>query len=164
MNAASPSRWRALVAGAAGLALVHILIDRHIGLAGPTSDEMGWLTALDILGIGFLFAWWVRSVDEASYAQDRGAALSVVLLAFVVSFLGHGIIGVAACPPPCDGAYPYQDLAHVGNVLVGGLAAWASWTRLREMPGTTRWVHPMITVALVLWTLTTSSLLALENV
>ncbi len=45
--------------------------------------------------------------------------------------LGNGL-PLVLCLPPCAGGYPHQDLlAHVGSLLFGGWAAYASWRAAR---------------------------------
>lgn len=111
-----------LAAAAAGLVLAHVLIDQHIGLWGATSDEMSPLQAANVAGHGLLFAWWMLVIAWAREPARPGATMALTVMVGVEAFLLNGLVALAACPPPCAGAFPYQDIVHVATVVVGGWA------------------------------------------
>ncbi len=76
-----------LAAASAGLVLVHVLIDQHIGLWGPTSDSMSHLQAANLGARGVLFAWWMLVVVWIQDPGRKGAPLALFLLVFIEGFL-----------------------------------------------------------------------------
>jgi hypothetical protein len=128
--------------GALSLAfsLAHALIDFQVGLFGPSSENMTAGQALLIALLSLLYAWWGVSFAWAGSPGARAVGLAgLLVLAFVWSFLANGVVGVGACPPPCSGAWPYQDIVHFGNVIFGGLASAATWRAVRLNSGPARW-------------------------
>lgn len=123
-----------LAAASAGLVLVHVLIDQHIGLWGPTSDSMSHLQAANLGARGVLFAWWMLVVVWVQDPGRKGAPLALFLLVFIEGFLSHGLVAIGACLPPCSGAFPYQGFAHAANLLVGGWASWETFGLWRARP------------------------------
>jgi hypothetical protein len=146
MTTAEPTPTTAKVAGTtapkwlvwSSIALVatlaHTLIDMHIGLWGESSDEMNAIQAINSLGQGAVYGWWILAVAFALQG-DRWAMRSVLLFAAVNAFLFHGLIAIVAAPPP-SAAFPFQDIAHVSSLLTGAAAAILIRRRLSEMqPG-----------------------------
>lgn len=126
----SGERIVVLSAAAAGLVLAHVMIDQHIGLWGATSEQMSPLQAANVAGHGLLFAWWMLVIAWAREPARPGATMALTVVVGVEAFLLNGLVALAACPPPCAGAFPYQDLVHVATVVVGGwagLEAYRSW-------------------------------------
>lgn len=119
-----------LSVAAAGLVLAHVLIDQHIGLWGATSEYMSPLQAANVAGHSLLFAWWMLLVAWAREPARPGAMMALTVMVAVEAFLLNGLVALAVCPPPCAGAFPYQDIVHVAIVVVGGwagLAAYRVW-------------------------------------
>jgi len=69
-------------------------------------------------------------------------------LALLWSFLANGLLGLAAAPPP-SAAFPYQDAAHLGTLLLGGLALWALWPAVRADRAPGDWRAALIPLALL---------------
>lgn len=116
-----------LAAASAGLVLAHVLIDQHIGLFGPTSEAMSLLQAANVAGHGLLFAWWMLLVAWARAPARPGATMALTAMVAVEALGLNGLVALAACPPPCAGAFPYQDIVHVATVVVGGWASLAGY-------------------------------------
>jgi hypothetical protein len=78
------------------------------------------------------------------------------------AFLSNGAVAVAAAPPP-SAAFPYQDITHFGSLVLGGLAAYATWRKMR-MEGI-RLDRPAFLFSLVLILIANgfSGILALSN-
>jgi hypothetical protein len=153
--------WVWLNAGALTLVVAHQLIDFHIGLTGPSSLEMSGLQALNILLGSMIFGWWAVMFVLAGRGSRIGL-LGLLVMSLLVSFLGNGIVALGACPPPCEGAFPYQDMAHIGNVIIGGAAAYTVYQVMKVTPGrTSRWVIAVpIVLQMLSWTTTTMLFLA----
>jgi len=144
-----------LQAAAIAASLFHVLIDVWIGLFGASGGVVvaGGPTltaaqALTLLAFAVLYGWW-NSPIAAATAGVRGAMLALAVLAFVWVFLGNGVAGFIACFPPCAGAAPWQDAAHLASVVFGGWAAWAAWSAYRAMRGPTQ-VAPAATAAVLM--------------
>jgi hypothetical protein len=151
--------WATWGALALAFSLSHVLIDFQVGLFGPSSEQMQAGQALLILLVSLLYAWWGVSFAWAGLPGARAAGLAGLLVpAFLWSFVANGLVGVAACPPPCSGAWPYQDIAHFGNVIFGGLASAATWRAVRLNSGPARWPAALTGVGL------TVAILALQGV
>jgi len=140
-----------------------VLIDVWIDLFG--SAEGGIVTggphisvaqALTLLAFAVLYGWWSSPIAAAT-AGVRGAMLALAVLAFVWVFLGNGVTGVLACFPPCAGAYPWQDGAHLASVVFGGWAAWAAWRAYRGMAGPTQLAPAITAVVLMLFSYITQA-------
>ena len=127
-----------LLQGAAiAASLFHVLIDVWIDLFGASGSVAGGPTltaaqALTLLAFAVLYGWW-NSPIAAATAGVRGAMLALAVLAFVWVFLGNGVAGFIACFPPCAGAAPWQDAAHLASVVFGGWAAWVAWRAWRAL-------------------------------
>src|SRR5215217_621044 len=83
--------------------------------------------------------------------SGRVVLLNLGTLSAGWSVLGNGL-PLAFCPPPCASAFPYQDLAHVGNLLFGTWAASACWRAARtseQPPGRTAWMLPGVALVAV---------------
>ena len=143
-------RWAWLSALALAFSLVHVVLDYQIGLFGETSEDVSWVQAALAFLLGLLYAWWGASFAMAGGGAWQGVGLaSLLVLALVWSFLGNGLAGVFACLPPCSGAFPYQDVAHFGNIIFGGWASYALWSMVRKARGAVRWVGVLVALALV---------------
>jgi len=137
-----------LLQGAAIVAsLFHVLIDVWIDLIGA-GDPIAIGEALSLLSFALLYGWW-NSPIAAATAGVRGAMLALAVLAFVWVFLGNGIAGFIACFPPCSGAYPWQDAAHLASAVFGGWAALVTWRAYRAMSGPTQ-AAPAVTAVVLM--------------
>ena len=153
----SSGRIVPLSALALAFSLAHFLVDWHIGLFGASSESLSGLQAALIGLVCFVYAWWGVSLAAAAQGA-RAGLLSLATLSAGWSLLGNGL-PLAFCPPPCASAFPYQDLAHVGNLVFGTWAAYASWRAARvseQPPGRTAWMLPGVALVAVV------ALLALE--
>lgn len=143
-------RWAWLGGLALGFSLVHVLFDYQIGLFGQTSDDVSWVQATLAFLLGALYVIWGVSFAMAQGGTWRRSGLvSLLMLALAWSFLANGLVGVLACLPPCSGAFPYQDVAHLGNIIFGGWASYATWARVRATSGGISWLAPSVVLALV---------------
>lgn len=148
-NQALP-QWAWLGGLALAFSLVHVLYDYQVGLFGQTSDDVSWVQAALALLLGTLYAWWgVAFAIAGGSTWRRTGMASLLALAFTWSFLANGLVGVLACLPPCPGAFPYQDIAHFGNIIFGGGASYATWTRLRTTTGSVGWSSILVMFGLV---------------
>lgn len=152
-----------LAACSAGLVLTHVLIDQHIGLWGASSEQMSVLQAAHVGTKGLLFGWWVLMLAWARSPARPGAPLALLLLVLIKGFLSEGLVALFACPPPCAGAFPYQDVVHVANLVVGGLASWAAYRSWKQASDASRWLLPVVTIAIIVLGSAISGTLALET-
>jgi len=120
--------------------LAHLFIDTHIGLFGRTSLEMSGMTAVNILLSSLIFGWWAVALGLAGQ-QNRAGLVAALALSFGWAFLGNGLVAFVAAPPP-SAAFPYQDLAHFGSFVCGGLAAVATWREVKAAAGAFHWWLP----------------------
>lgn len=151
-----------LAAASGGLVLAHVLIDQHIGLWGATSEQMSLLQAANVAGHGLLFAWWMLLIAWARAPARPGATMALTVFLAVEAFLLHGLVAVTACPPPCAGAFPYQDIVHVGIVVGGGWGALAGYrARGASHRGETRRLT-WLTVAVIVASMALSAPLSIQ--
>ena len=154
--------WMFLNAAALAASLSHVLIDSAIGLYGKTSAVMSPLQAMTILLVCLLYAYWMLLMGWAN-SVSRSVLVSLLLLTVMWSFLANGVASMAACLPLCSGAFPYQDIAHISNVILGGLAAYTTWQRLKTTSGPIEWWLPGYTIILLLATFVFQSVLTSSN-
>lgn len=140
--------WLPLSAASLGFSLFHVLVDWHIGLFGATSQvlsapqaALAWVTAA-------LYGWWGWSLANAA-AGRRSFLASVLVLTAGWAFAGNGLV-IAACPPPCPGGFPHQDIAHVGSLVLGAVGGYATWRGLREQPGRIAWPPPVVALGFLI--------------
>ena len=137
--------WLWIGVAAMAIALLHILIDMGVGLF----DMRGRLSvgvASVLIVIVLIHIWWVLSFVAG--AQGRGGGIlsaSVLALGWTTMMNGYPIV---FCPPTCVPASPLSDIAHIGSLVLGPLAALAGfWALWRGRP-TLGWVLPVGAVLL----------------
>lgn len=110
--------------------LLHVLIDFHIGLYGGSSEVMTLAQAANAFRITLTAGGWMVALGVAMRGSRTGTACT---LAFVVvwGLLFNGLVAFLLVPPP-SAAYPYQDIAHVGSIVLGGLATYGLWGHLER--------------------------------
>jgi hypothetical protein len=125
--------WLWLSLAALGFSLFHVLIDFLIGIYGPSSPT-SVLQGVLMLLVSLVYVWWGLALVMAA-SGARAGFVSLVVLALGWAFVANGA-SIVVCPPPCPGAAPFGDVAHVGCLLFGGSAAYAAWRALRvRAPG-----------------------------
>ncbi len=152
------TRWAAWTTAAAAAVVWHGLIDQHIGLNGPTSEEM----TIHQAGAGLLFAmviaWWMWMVARAA-TGDQGAIRSIVWITGLLAVGLTGVVAFFAAPPP-SADFPYQDISHAASLSFGVTALW----RMRSTVG---WGspgrYPRLTVGLFVVYLVVSGSLMVSN-
>jgi hypothetical protein len=144
--------WSVFTALALGVSLVHVLIDYSVGLYGRSSSFMSALQATNIVMIALIYACWLAAMAWAGRGQ-KTAGVCLLVLTIGWTFLGNGLVVIAACPPPCRDAFPYQDIAHLSNVIFGALATYTIWRTMRAWTGRISWSFPLslIGVLVVAW-------------
>jgi hypothetical protein len=130
-------RWRPLSLAAMGFSLAHLFIDFHIGLFGASSQRMRLQEAALAATFGLLYAAWARALARASEAQ-RGGFVASLIFAAGWAFFVNGVAALGAAPPPSWG-FPYQDIAHFGSLVFGGLATVGLVRQLRDVEGRLSW-------------------------
>ncbi len=130
--------WLVLNVAAMSASAAHVLVDIHLGLFGASSSSMSLLQAMNIAFACLVLSWWVLCLAAASGAAP-GALSGALILAAVWALLATGMAAVAAAPPPSD-AFPFQDLTHLAGLVLGALAAVATWRELarNHTPGAGR--------------------------
>ena len=142
------------------VSLIHLLIDFQIGLFGPLSEQVSLAQAALIGLVSLLYGWWGVSFSFVGAAPTRKFGLaSLFTLAFLWSFLANGLAGLIACPIPCPGAAPYQDITHVGSIIFGMSASYTAWRGLRAEAGRQAAVWPVTLAALAI----TAAIFALQG-
>jgi hypothetical protein len=135
-----------LNAAALSAVLAHLLIDTHIGIFGRSSPSMAPLQAVNISLTCLVVGWWVLCLAPTTEGARPGLPGALVL-AVGWTFLSNGLAAVLLVPPPSD-AFPFQDIAHFLDILLGALAAVATWRELRRSG--TRWNWLWSGIALLL--------------
>ena len=102
-------------------ALLHVVIDYHIGLYGEHSADMTLFQAAAAVAVAVLFGMWALLMGRAA-TGDPDALRSLFWFVVVEAVLLNGALGFLAAPPPAD-AFPYQDLAHAASLATGVMAA-----------------------------------------
>lgn len=150
MNTTVWPRWLWLNLLALAFSLAHLIMDWHIGLFGASSESISALQAALVWLVSLVYAWWGVSLAAASRGA-RAGLLSLLGLSAVWAFLGNGV-PIVFCPPPCAGAFPHQDIAHIGSLLFGGWAAYESGRAFRtnvQPLGRAGWAIPGVALASV---------------
>lgn len=150
------STWVWLQVGAMGFSLNHVLLDFFIGLFGPPQEVTASAGVLIIL-VALIYASWALALARAVGGRPN-ALPSLMVYAVLWAFVGNGG-SIALCPPPCAGAVPFGEIAHVGSLVLGALAAYSTW---KPMTASTRpsWSRAAPDLILIVVTFYTLSLLA----
>ncbi|MGH2500248.1 MAG: hypothetical protein ACRDF0_09195, partial [Candidatus Limnocylindria bacterium] len=117
---------------ALAFSLSHVIIDFAIGLYG-SGATLTMLQAANIAAYAAVYGYWGWAFGAAREA--RWAVVVIALLAGVWAAFGQGVVGFAACPPPCRAATGFQDAAHLGSLVFGTWAASATVRALRRGSG-----------------------------
>lgn len=128
-----PAAVIAINGAALAVVLVHVLVDYHIGLYGATAEVMTPAQAANALRIGVTAGGWLVALAVGMRGSRTGTACAVAFVA-IWGLLFNGLIAFLIVPPP-SAAYPYQDIAHVGGIVLGGLASLALWGQLQRQSG-----------------------------
>jgi hypothetical protein len=156
-----PPAWLLLNAAALASTLAHTLIDQHIGLFGETSSFMSPLQAGNILMQILLLSVWIISLALAF--SGRKEYLSIALtMAAGWALVGNGAAAVIAAPPP-SAAFPYQDFAHFGSLIFGGMATFITWREIRVNGERVQRLAVLSALALIFLASGISGILALSN-
>jgi hypothetical protein len=139
----NPLRLQALAVGAS---LTHVLVDFQVGLFGAGA-AMTALQAANILDYAAVYALWAWAIGAAG--GNRGAVAALVIFAGIWSAFAQGIVGLAACPPPCGGTLGLQDAAHLLSLVFGGWAAFATARVSRESAATLSWWPSIFALAFI---------------
>lgn len=146
-----------VVNGAAMTAvLLHVLIDFHIGLFGGSSEVMTPAQAGNAFRIALTAGGWLVALGVSARGSPTGTACAMSFVGVWV-FLVNGLVAFLVVPPP-SAAYPYQDVAHVGSIVFGGLATLALWGLLERQSGRIDRRYLLLTLA---WLLLVGPLLGL---
>lgn len=113
--------------------LLHVLVDFHIGLFGPSSEVMTAAQAGNAFRVAATAGGWLVALGAAARGSRTGTACALVFVATWV-FLVNGVVAFLVVPPP-SAAFPYQDVAHVGSIVLGGTASYALWRQLARQEG-----------------------------
>ena len=135
---------------ALAFSLAHVVADWHIGLFGASSEAMSAPQAALLWLVSGLYAWWGLSLAAAARGA-RAGLLGLVALSAGWAALGNGL-PIVFCPPPYPGAFPQQDIAHIGSLLFGGWAAYASGRAAgssEQRRGRAAWALPAVALAAI---------------
>lgn len=113
--------------------LLHVLVDFHIGLYGPSSAVMSAAQAANAFRVSLTAGGWLVALAVAMRGSRTATACALAFVAVWVLFV-NGLVAFLVVPPP-SAAFPYQDVAHVGGIVFGGLATYALWRQLDRQDG-----------------------------
>ena len=74
---------------------------------------------------------------------------SALTLSIGWALLANGAVAIVAVPPPSV-AFPYQDIAHVSSLLLGGLAGYTTWNKIRTSSLPSNWRFTAVAIVLML--------------
>lgn len=143
------------------ISLVHVIIDYHIGLYEPSGDAMTPLQAANAIFTAAAFAWWLVLVGWAARG-NKTALLSNTIFILIWVCLWNGLIGLLVAPPP-SAVFPYQDIAHIGGIIIGAVAVWFTWQTYIAAPSQASWGMPSLTGTILFLVFAIQSLLGLRN-
>ncbi len=139
--------WLWIGVAAMTFGLLHILLDMGVGLF-DMDGRLSVGVASVLIVIVLIHVWWVLSFVAGTQGRGGGILSAAVLaLGWTTMMNGYPIV---FCPPTCVPGSPLSDIAHIGSLVLGPLAAlaaiWALW-RARPKMG---WVLPVGAVLLVI--------------
>jgi hypothetical protein len=121
---------------AIAFSLSHLNLDWGAQLmGGPIGPAIAPVQALVLVIGSALYALWASALVIAGQGSRRAMAATLPLCA--IGALGNGL-SIVACPPPCGGAAPMGDLAHVGSLVCGVWAIFESWRALSSPTAVSR--------------------------
>ncbi len=142
--------WLWLNFAAMAASTLHILVDMGVGLF-PIKDDLSFAEGAVLLLVTAVQVWWCISLVAGSHG-DGGGLASLVVLALGWTTLANGS-AIVFCLPICPYAAPLADVAHVGSIVLGVVAAlftiWTLWRRRLRLT----WVLPCGALVLVLATI-----------
>ena len=117
--------WRWLPAHALAIvfSLGHVILDWDYSLFGPPASALTGIQVLVLMLDVAIYSLWASALVVASRGSRLGMAATMVVCA--VGGLGNGL-SIVACPPPCSGAPPFGDIAHIGSLIFGAWAVFES--------------------------------------
>lgn len=139
--------WALLSVAALAFSLVHTLVDWHIGLFEPSGPTLAAVPAALMWLVAGIYGWWAWCLARAAVG-DRSHLMGVVVLTLGWAFAGNGLV-IFACLPPCPGAFPHQDLAHMGSLVCGALGSYAGLRAAAMHPGPLVWRAAGLSAVLV---------------
>lgn len=153
--------WLVFSAAALAASLAHVLTDYHIGLYGTSSATMQPLQAGNVLATCLVYAWWAVVLGMA-YGDSRSGLISALVIAIGWAMVWNGAVGWAVSPPPSS-AFPYQDIAHIANILLGGVATYCIWQKAQINSPAIHWLMPSLTLGLLIIVCIVQSILGLAH-
>jgi hypothetical protein len=139
--------WLWTGVAAMAIALLHMLLDMGVGLF-DMHGELSVGVASVLIVIVLINIWWVLSFVAGT--QGRGGGIlsaSVLALGWTTMMNGYPIV---FCPPTCVPGSPLSDIAHIGSLVLGPLAALAAMRALWRGRPKVGWVLPVGAVVLVI--------------
>ncbi|GAC1431578.1 MAG: hypothetical protein NVSMB65_05070 [Chloroflexota bacterium] len=130
------TRWIWVTLAAQVFSLLHTLTDFGLVLTFASSRFIVQRALLAVL-IVLLYLWWGWICTRAM----RGSASGFVgLMAFALLWvvIGNGLT-IIFCWPPCGSIPFYADTLHLGNLILGPLAALVAYRAMRRGTASERW-------------------------
>ncbi len=152
--------WLIFSAAAMAASLAHVLIDYHIGLYGRSSAVMQPWQAGNLLCTSLVYAWWALILGMV-YGMSTSGSASALMMAGGWGLLWNGAIGLVVSPP--SRAFPYQDITHIANILLGGLASYFIWQNVRAYQDPIDWLMPSIALGVVVVACIVQSIVGVAN-
>jgi hypothetical protein len=88
--------------------------------------------AVSVFASALAYGGWGYALAAAN-ERDKASLTNAFIYVVFWSFIANGVVAVLVVPPP-SAAFPYQDIAHFGNVIFGGLGAYACWRAMAAAP------------------------------
>lgn len=129
---------------------LHILIDFGVGLF-PMRGSLSYSEGATLVLVSLIHVWWCVSFVAGTH-DDGGGVASAAVLALGWTALTNGS-AIVFCPPACPYAAPLSDVAHVGSLGLGVLAAAVAIVTLWRRRMRVRWALPTGALALVVATI-----------
>lgn len=134
MNPPRPgTHWLTAHALTVGFSLMHMTLDWHYDLFGPSNPTLTITQALVLVIGSVLYALWAMALTRAGQGS-RHAMIATIPLA-AVGGLGNGL-AIVFCPPIiCATAFPFGDASHIGSLVFG---VWAIYESRRALQSDAR--------------------------